>query len=93
MRDVRRALDGKLIGQAEFTKQFLGKGSTLFERDPWEPIEFVEMRGAAEVVRVGTGLPDPMTCKSIGEECDGFETITFVVTNGEITAIEVFAAG
>jgi hypothetical protein len=86
-------MDAEPITKEQFVKEYLGKDSQLFFKDRWEPIKWVEKRGKAEVVAVGTGVPDPAKCKDEAEMCEGFETIFFVVEDGVIKAIEMFAAG
>lgn len=85
-------LDAQPSTKDAFTKNFLGKDSTLFFKDPWESYNLVWKNGEIERVTVSTGIPDPTTCTSDDEGCEGFEWLTFTVENGTITAIEAGAA-
>jgi hypothetical protein len=86
-------LDGNTVGKDVFVAHYLGKDSTLFIKDAWEPIVWVERRGKAEVVTVATGVPNPATCTTGDEDCEGFEALTFVVEAGTITELIAGAAG
>lgn len=85
-------LDGKLISADEFVKQYINGPNKLFDKDPWEPLRSEGKTGKTETVSVGTGVPNPKTCTSGDEDCEGFEWIIFTVEGGKITAIDTGAA-
>ena len=84
-------LDGQPIKKAAFVARYLKGKQRLFPKDSWEPLEFVRRQGTAEIVSVSTGLPRGCT-SSEGEDCEGFESITFTVDDGAIVAIDTAAA-
>lgn len=85
--------DGEPTTPEEIKKEWFEQPS-LFQLAPWTPIEYEGdgKAGAPRKISVATGVPGP-DCEGEGEECEGFEWITFELdAKGKIVGLAVSAA-
>lgn len=86
-------LDGQPITGDEFIKRYIkDNDQDLFDKDPWEELHAEGKDGDVELVGCSTGVPNPKTCTSGDEDCEGFEFIVFGVKAGAIVSIDTGAA-